>query len=168
MAAQTEEAWLQLLPGLRRFARSLTGNTYDADDLVQGTVERVLTRGLPEQTELRRWTFRVCRNLWIDELRGRSVRSRHVVDSDQVDPEAIGRDPGNVERRALEEAMRAMQRLPIEQREVLAMVAIEGMTYRETASVLEIPEGTVMSRLSRARAQLTSWLDTQPTEGMVQ
>lgn len=168
MAAQTEEAWLQLLPGLRRFARSLTGNTYDADDLVQGTVERVLARGLPEQTELRRWTFRVCRNLWIDELRGRSVRSRHVVDSDQVDPESIGRDPGNVERRALEEAMRAMQRLPIEQREVLAMVAIEGMTYRETASVLDIPEGTVMSRLSRARAQLTSWLDTQPAEGMVQ
>jgi RNA polymerase sigma factor (sigma-70 family) len=168
VAAQTEEAWLQLLPGLRRFARSLTGSTYDADDLVQGTVERVLARGLPEQTELRRWTFRVCRNLWIDELRGRSVRSRHVVDSDQVDPESIGRDPGNVERRALEEAMRAMQRLPIEQREVLAMVAIEGMTYRETASVLDIPEGTVMSRLSRARAQLTSWLDTQPAEGMVQ
>lgn len=167
MSAHTEDAWLELLPGLRRFARSLTGNLFDADDLVQGTVERVLARGLPEEAELRRWTFRVCRNLWVDELRGRSVRNRHVADPDDVDPEAIGRDPGNVERRALEEAMQAMQQLPVEQREVLAMVAIEGMTYRETASVLEIPEGTVMSRLARARAQLAARLQQERVEGVV-
>lgn len=167
MVLQTEDAWLELLPGLRRFARSLTGNLHDADDLVQATVERVLAKGPPEQTALRRWSFRVCRNLWLDELRGRSVQSRHFVDPDLLEADTIGRDPAHVERRALEEAMAAMQRLPMEQREVLAMVAIEGMTYREASSVLDIPEGTVMSRLSRARAQLSSWLDAEPAEDLV-
>jgi len=154
----TEHAWAELVPRVRRFALSLTGNACDADDLVQSTVERALSRGIPPEAEPRRWLFRVCRNLWIDEVRGRAVRHRHLEHPAGVDGEGLGDPSGNVDRRALEEALAAMQTLSSEHREVLSLVAIEGCSYREAAAVLEVPVGTIMSRLARARATLASRL----------
>ena len=148
---------LDALPRVRRFALSLTGNREDADDLLQSTAERVLGRGLPEGADVLRWMFRVARNLWIDEVRSRRVRlvaaGREPEGEATVDGEnsAIG----TLQMREIGDAMAS---LPEEQRALLSLVAIEGLTYREAAEVLEIPIGTVMSRLARARAGMAARL----------
>jgi RNA polymerase sigma factor (sigma-70 family) len=158
---EVREAMLEALPRVRRFARSLTGNPHDADDLLQSTVERVLERNVPEGTEVLKWMFRVCRNLWIDELRYREVRGRTAT-GDLPDPEGSA-DPSAGEAAIigtlyLEQVEAAMAGLSGEQRAVLSLVAIEGLSYREAAEVLEIPIGTVMSRLARARGALADRL----------
>lgn len=137
---------------MRRFACSLTRNRDDADDLLQSTLARVLERGVPDDADLLRWMFRVCRNLWIDELRSRTVRG---VVGDAAEPAVDGEAVllGEV---AVREVTDAMAALPEEQRALLSLVAVEGLTYREASEVLEIPIGTVMSRLARARAALAA------------
>jgi RNA polymerase sigma-70 factor (ECF subfamily) len=158
LSERVREAMLDALPRVRRFALSLTGNREDADDLLQSTVERVLGRGLPEDADVLRWMFRVARNLWIDEVRSRKVR---LVAADRREPEdeatVDGEDAaiGGVQMREIGDAMAS---LPEEQRALLSLVAIEGLTYREAAEVLEIPIGTVMSRLARARAGMAARL----------
>ncbi len=146
------------MPRLRRYARSLTGSPADADDLLQNTVERAMTRNRPGGQDLLKWLFRVCRNLWIDEVRARDVR-RDAAERirDQAPPPATlpAREPGG----ALDDVTAAMERLAPEQREVLLLVAVEGFSYREAAELLDIPAGTVMSRLARARAALVRQLD---------
>jgi RNA polymerase sigma-70 factor (ECF subfamily) len=155
-SADRREEMLSILPNLRRFALSLAGNMADADDLLQSTVERLLERGLPASAELLPWSFKVCRNLWIDELRSRKVRRNASRDP------ALGADdvfPGEeqvIGEISLAEVQLALARLPEEQRSVLELVAVEGYSYRDAAEVLDIPIGTVMSRLARARAALTS------------
>lgn len=148
-----------LVPQLRRFAYALTRHADDADDLVQTTMERVLSRPMPDDVELVKWMFRVSRNIWIDDLRSRKVRRDAVAD---IAAEA-GLDASTEERVAAREALRrtkeGIDALPDEQREVLAMVAIAGMAYREAAEALAIPIGTVMSRLARARAALAAHLE---------
>jgi RNA polymerase sigma-70 factor (ECF subfamily) len=150
---------LEALPKLRRFALSLTGNPPDADDLLQATVERALTRTSPTgKLDATKWMFRICRNLWIDELRSRKVRET-ATDS----PESLGEPAADTETIVSEltfrEVLAAMDELPDEQRSVLSLVAVAGMTYREAAEVLEVPIGTVMSRLARARAALAERFD---------
>jgi RNA polymerase sigma factor (sigma-70 family) len=157
LSERVREAMLDALPRVRRFALSLTGTREDADDLLQSTVERVLGRGLPEDADLLRWMFRVARNLWIDEVRSRKVRlvaDRHEPEDEAtVDGESTA--IGGVQLREIGDAMAS---LPEEQRALLSLVAIEGLTYREAAEVLEIPIGTVMSRLARARAGMAARL----------
>ena len=145
---------LAVLPNLRRFALSLTGNLPDADDLLQSTVERVLARGAPDDVHMLRWLFRVCRNLWIDELRARKVRETAAQEPDEIGELASGGESDVIAGLALTEAGKVIQAMPAEQREVLALVAVEGFSYREAAGLLDIPIGTVMSRLARARARL--------------
>jgi RNA polymerase sigma-70 factor (ECF subfamily) len=148
------EAMLEALPRVRRFALSLTGNRHDADDLLQSTVERVLTRAVPERADLSKWMFRVCRNLWIDEIRARNVRLKATERPELAEqPLAAGEDP-IIGALTLREVDRAMADLPAEQREVISLVAVEGLSYREASDVLDIPIGTIMSRLARARAVL--------------
>jgi len=142
---------LQNLGAIKRFCLSMTGTTADADDLLQLTVERLLERGMPSDADVTRWTYRVCRNIWLDELRSRDVRSRYV----QAEVAANG-DLQEIESEALvtlelERANRAMSELPEEQRSVLLLVAVEGRSYAEVAEILDIPIGTVMSRVARAR-----------------
>lgn len=154
------EQLMAILPALRRFARSLTHSAHDADDLLQGTVERILRKGVPDDVELARWAFTVCRNLWIDEYRARRTRRNA-----QWDPQLTAANHSDGERdihsqMALEEVDRAMQQLPQEQNLVLSMVAVQGLSYKRTAEELDIPVGTVMSRLARARARLTELLHT--------
>ncbi|TRW49869.1 RNA polymerase sigma factor [Aliidiomarina halalkaliphila] len=147
-----------LLPPLRRFAFSLTTSMPDADDLVQQTVERILTRPVPDDVELLKWAFRVCRNLWIDDYRARRVRENATFDTDLQQAQQVnGTDVIETEME-LNHVGEAMKRLPADQHEVLAMIAVQGMSYRETAESLNIPIGTVMSRLARARSALAQQL----------
>jgi RNA polymerase sigma-70 factor (ECF subfamily) len=152
--SERREELLAILPNLRRFALSLAGTMADADDLLQSTVERLLERGLPGDADLLPWSFKVCRNLWIDEIRAQKVRRNAARDP------ALGADdvfPGEeqvIGEISLRETQIAMAAMSEEQRSVLELVAVEGYSYREAAEVLEIPIGTVMSRLARARSAL--------------
>lgn len=150
---------LAALPRLRRFARSLTGNRHDADDLMQTTVERVLERGLPENADVTRWMFKVCRNLWIDEVRARDVRQRAAQTPELAEQPTVSGEATAIGELTLREVDTAMAALPEEQRAVVSLVAVEGLTYREAAEVLDTPIGTIMSRLARARAALTERLE---------
>ena len=145
---------VEILPNIRRFAYSLTSNMADADDLLQSTVERVLERGLPEEVPLLPWCLRIGRNLWIDEIRSRKVRkdasSEPAVMGDQVlmgEQQVLGEI-------ALGEVQDALRTMSEDQRAVLELVAIEGFSYKEAAELLDVPTGTVMSRLARARSTL--------------
>ena len=144
----------QLLPALSRFCRSLTHSAHDADDLLQATVERILDKGVPEGVDLTRWAFTVCRNLWVDAYRSHKVRQRATKD-----PALSARNTYDGEKSVqlemeLAEVNRAMGQLPPEQLLVLNMVAVQGMSYKAVADSLNIPAGTVMSRLARARQRL--------------
>jgi RNA polymerase sigma-70 factor (ECF subfamily) len=158
---------LAVLPRLRRFALALTGKAPDADDLVQDTVERAL-RNLDRWTPGTRmdsWMFRIAQNLWIDTLRSRRVRGQ-AVSVDEVD--IVGADGARdaEARLTLSQTRQALAKLPEEQRVVVALVLIDGMSYREAASVLGVPMGTVTSRLSRARDALAAHVFGK-TEGTV-
>ena len=127
---------------------------------MQATAERVLDKGVPENVELLRWMFKVCRNLWIDDRRAHQVRQRAHRQPELSDEPIVSGEAVVLGELALREVEHALARLPDEQRDVLALVAVEGLTYREAAEVLDTPIGTVMSRLARARAALVAQLDT--------
>ena len=145
-----------LVPRLRRVAAAITGSLEAGDELVQATCVRVLERSdqFRPGTRFDSWVFRILRNIWLDEKRREAVRGV------RVDPELVALSDGGVGARRPEDRMMMrrvgaeVQALPPEQRLVLTLVAIDGWSYRETAEMLDIPIGTVMSRLSRARARL--------------
>lgn len=158
-----ERDLLDLLPRLRRFARSLTLDAADADDLCQLALERALKAEdqWAKGTRLDSWMYRIIRNCWIDELRSRRRRGETVaIDVDGFDlPDASDRQ---MEARAeLNNVDRAMSALPPEQREVIALVLVEGLAYREAAELLDLPMGTVTSRLVRGRQALMELLGEQ-------
>ncbi|WP_373188116.1 RNA polymerase sigma factor [Halopseudomonas sp.] len=156
----------QLIPGLRRFAYSLTGTVADADDLLQSTVEKLLLRAPPEEVELNRWAFRLCRNLWIDECRSRKVRYEAAQRPELTDGQWVDGERATVSQIQLEQVNAAMARLPDGQREIIAMVAVQGMSYLEVSEILEVPKGTVMSRLARARAALSDLMNNAPARAL--
>lgn len=144
---------IALLPNLRRYALSLSRRADVADDLVQITVERALTARAQHDpaTRLDAWVFRILRNAWIDMTRRTKTRGQTVDIDDAPEASVVdGRDVTEA-RLMLVAATTAIDALPAEQREVMVLICMEEMTYAEAASVLDIPVGTVMSRLSRAR-----------------
>ena len=146
-----------ILPRLRRFARALTGNPHDADDLVQVALERALARAhqLRPDAALAGWVFGILRHAWIDELRARA-RSERVFA-----PEESGQTVGDAGQGAQAEMLSvqdAMGRLPEEQRIAVALVLVEGLSYKEAAHVMDVPIGTLTSRLARAREALQAML----------
>jgi RNA polymerase sigma-70 factor (ECF subfamily) len=146
---------LEILPGLRRFALSLAGNAADGDDLLQATVERLLERGLPAAAELMPWSIKVCRNIWIDEVRARKVRRRAGEELLHVEERrSVSGESDMLTELTLREVQVVLAELPAEQRAVLELVVVEGHSYREAADMLDTPIGTIMSRLARARAAL--------------
>jgi RNA polymerase sigma factor (sigma-70 family) len=151
---------LELLPALRRYAWSMTHSVNDADDLLQGTVERLLRKGVPEGVELARWAFTVCRNLWIDEYRSRKTWQTTELDPDLTEAGQVDGERDVQAQMQLKQVMTAMRQLPGEQQMVLNMVSVQGLSYQEVADSLDIPIGTVMSRLARARGKLTEILNT--------
>lgn len=154
---------IQLLPRLRNFARSLTGAADQADDLVQTGIEKALRNldSFTPGTRLDAWMFRILRNAWIDTVRAR----RDTTEFDAEAAETLAGEDGRKtteDRLHLSEVRRAMTDLPEDQRTVLMLVCVEGMRYREVAEALDIAEGTVMSRLSRARLALADILKDKP------
>src|SRR5258706_9931070 len=136
-----------LLPRLRRYALSLTGKAADADDLVQDTIVRAL-RSIDQWqpgTQLDRWMFRITKNLWLDGLRARQVRRRAAEDTPP--PEPLDGERAMQSHIELENTRRALQRLPEEQRIVVALVLLDGMSFRDAADGLVRPIGTGTSRL---------------------
>jgi RNA polymerase sigma-70 factor, ECF subfamily len=148
-------ALAELLPRLRRFGMSLTGSRADGDDLVQMACERALTRQSQLQIEARldKWMYRIMRNLWVDELRARQVRRHDPIES--LDRVSFEDGASAAESRlTLAAVRRALGDLPEEQRTVLTLVCVDGLSYKEAAEVLAVPIGTVMSRLARGRQEL--------------
>ena len=158
MATDVRHDMIALIPRLRRFARALAGSTDDADDLVQGACERALRAidSWERGSRLDSWMFRILRNLWIDELRRK--KAERIADGAEVDLEAPGEDGRLTTESGLElmQVRALIAALPAAQREVLALVCIEDLSYREAAEVLQVPIGTVMSRLARARLALAA------------
>ncbi len=146
------------IPALRRYARALLGDPDAAEDLVQDSLERAISRRhlWRHHGSMRAWLFRIMHNLHVNQQRARRLRPTGTPLDELVDPPSQAeRQTGHLE---LLELQRAIEELPEEQRAVLLLVALEGLSYREVAEVLAIPIGTVMSRLSRARARLSERL----------
>ena len=150
------------IPRLRRYGRALTGDSSRADDLVQDTLERALTRfTLWPPRDLRPWLFAIMHNLFINQVR-------------RPDPVEYQDDPGEGDAHSPMDALElrdldtALQKLPQEQREVLLLVALEELSYADAARVLGVPQGTVMSRLSRGRDRLRILLALPDTPSHLQ
>lgn len=142
----------QQIPRLRRYARALTGDRSAADDLVQDTLERALSRFhlWRRGSDLRAWLFTIMHNLYVNQIRSR-IRHQHEALDEPTTDALQYREPDWSELRDIGDAM---AKLPVEQRTVLLLVGLEQFTYEEAARVLDVPIGTVMSRLSRARERL--------------
>jgi RNA polymerase sigma-70 factor, ECF subfamily len=154
-----------LVPRLRRFCLALTRSADAGDDLAQSTIERALSRidQWQQGTRLDSWMFRIAQNIFIDEMRASKRRGT------QVDVEALEAVAGDDGRRItearsdMERARQAIAALPDDQRVLVALVIIDGQSYKEAAAILDIPIGTVMSRVSRARQSIAAYVGAAPS-----
>ncbi|MFF7057745.1 RNA polymerase sigma factor [Achromobacter spanius] len=155
MRADDEALILACIPSLRRYARGLTGDPHRADDLVQDTLERAWSRysRWQKRGELRAWMFGIMHNHFIDGVRANNRRADQTAPGDLPDVPVRATQTDQLEVRDLD---RCLQALPPEQREVLLLICVEDLSYQDTARVLDVPIGTVMSRLSRAREKLAA------------
>jgi len=146
-----------LLPRLRRFARTLTGSAHDADDLVHIAIERALSRSdqLRPGAPVSSWVFGILRNAWIDEARAQN-RRRRVFAAEELGENVA--DPSGHQHADVISVQGALARLPEEQREVVGLVLVEGLSYKEAAEIMNVPVGTVTSRLARGRDALQAML----------
>ena len=148
------------IPRLRRYARALTRDTAAADDLVQDCLTRALGKLHLWQkgTDLRAWLFTILHNQYVNYVR-RSVREGAAVGLTESEPQ-LTRAPQQGHRLELRDLERAITKLPEEQRSAILLVGLEGMRYEEVAAVLDVPVGTIRSRLSRGREALRKLVDT--------
>jgi len=152
---------IEQLPGLRRYARALTGDAWAADDLVQDTLERACVKWQLwlAGTDLRAWLFTLMHNLYMNQRRV----VQPTANATQIDDIQSELPAPEADKDSALDLTRCLQRLPDDQRAVLLLVTLEDMSYGEAAKVLGIPIGTVMSRLSRARTRLRELMDgTEP------
>jgi RNA polymerase sigma-70 factor, ECF subfamily len=158
-------ALAELLPRLRRFGRAMTGSVSEGDDLAQAACERALQRFAQLRVEARldSWMYTMMRRMWIDEMRSRRVRQHEPIDAAE---EVIGEEGEAVVEGQLTLAAvrRALAKLPEEQRTVLTLVCVDGLSYKQTAEVLGIAIGTVMSRLARGREALHQQMLKPPAD----
>ncbi|MES2509805.1 MAG: RNA polymerase sigma factor [Pseudomonadota bacterium] len=149
------------IPSLRRYARSLTGDAWMADDLVQDTLERACSkwRLWTAGSDLRAWLFTLMHNVFVNQVRSavRQASAGATVNVDDVEHELVATDSGQAQGMDLQ---RCLLRLPEDQRVVLLLVSLEDLSYEEVAKITSVPVGTVMSRLSRARSRLRELMDT--------
>jgi RNA polymerase sigma-70 factor, ECF subfamily len=157
VAGEINEQVVALLPRLRRFARSLSRNQHDADDLVQLAVERALrgAQQFHEGASVASWLFGIMKNAWIDACRAHARRGEVPLPEDSGEHPAVSPVDTNANLWSVSEAM---SKLPEDQRLAIALVLVEGMSYKEAAAVLEIPIGTLTSRLARGRSALAASL----------
>jgi RNA polymerase sigma-70 factor (ECF subfamily) len=152
------------IPRLRRYARALTRDLIAADDLVQDCLTRALGKLhlWQEGTDLRAWLFTILHNQYVNHVR-RSVREGAAVGLNESEP-LLTRAPHQGKRLELRDLERAIAKLPEEQRSVILLVGLEGMRYEEVAAVLDVPVGTIRSRLSRGREALRRLMGIVPDE----
>lgn len=146
-----------VIPGLRRYANALVRDPTEADDLVQDCLERAVARWGQRRADgdTRSWLYAILHNLAVN--RWRTLRRRGVMASIQtVNQAVLSVAPAQEHDLARADILRALDRLPHEYRAVILLVTVEGLSYAETARILDTPLGTVMSRLSRGRARLAS------------
>lgn len=151
------------IPRLRRYARALTRDANRADDLVQDTLLRALTKQdrWEPGSNLRAWLFTLMHNQYVNDVR-RGNRDAGAIDIDEISTSLVATtDP--TAWRQLYELERALGQLPTEQREVILLVGLEGLSYEDAAAILAVPVGTVRSRLSRGREALRRQLDVSET-----
>jgi RNA polymerase sigma-70 factor, ECF subfamily len=159
MSQSFNDQLIALLPRLRRFARGMTGSKAAADDLVQAACERALSRShqFQEGTRFDSWLFRIMQTIWIDQVRARAVRREEPEEAAMM----LGSDSAarQIEARLrLGEVQAALNSIPDEQRAALMLVTVEGLSYKEAAQIAQVPVGTIMSRLARARVALEAKL----------
>ena len=147
------------VPRLRRYARALTRNAVRADDLVQETLVRALHKEHLWQrgTDLRAWLFTIMHNQNVNEIR-RAIRDDATVDLENCSAILTARTDPTASRQ-LRELDHALAQLPEEQRQVILLVGLEGMSYEDAAAILDVPIGTIRSRLSRGRESLRKLMD---------
>ncbi len=153
---RVEDLLVAFLPNLRRFAISLCRSRDLADDLVQAACERALasSESFAPGTRFDAWMFRILRNLWIDQIRRQKTAGPQVDIDERTDLSAGDAERDAESRLSLQDVAQAIGALSDDQREVLLLVCVEGLSYRDAAEALEVPIGTVMSRLARARRNL--------------
>lgn len=144
-----------LIPGLRRYARSLLRDADAADDLVQDCLERVVGRWHQRRTDgnARSWVYTILHNLAVNRMNQRARRGPHPA-MDNAPEAALAEQPTQESPLHSRDIVAAVDRLPDDQKAVLLLISTEDLSYAEAARVLDIPVGTVMSRLSRARERL--------------
>jgi RNA polymerase sigma-70 factor, ECF subfamily len=149
------------IPSLRRYAWSLLRNAADADDLVQDCLVRALDKlgTVRSEGQLRPWLFTIMHNLYINRWRRTKIRAEIPAGDADTD---IAVPPAQQASSEMRDVMRGLHELPPEQRQVILLVAVEGFEYAEVAAMLGVPIGTVMSRLSRARDRLRSFVEGRP------
>jgi RNA polymerase sigma-70 factor (ECF subfamily) len=151
---------IQHIPRLRRYARALARDPARADDLVQDTLERALAKldlWRPD-SDLRAWLFTLMHNLFVNQMR--SAGSHTLCELDEANDVPVS--GGQNEALAVRDIHAALSQLPPEQREVMLLVGLEQFAYADAARILGVPQGTVMSRLSRARERMRLLLEGQP------
>lgn len=162
---ELREAMVSSLPNLWRFAISLCGRADMADDLVQITCLRALERShqIYDLSGVRRWLITICRSVWYNERRAQAVRQFQSLDSPEG--ESLASELLSAETNIFfAEVFTKVMHLPEAQRSVVVLVLVEGYTYREAAEILDVPIGTIMSRLSSARAKIGQHLEDAPAQ----
>ncbi|QFT76860.1 RNA polymerase sigma factor [Erythrobacter sp. THAF29] len=157
---------IQILPRLRRFCLALARRPDVADDLCQATVERALARAdqFVPGSKLDSWMYKIAQNIWIDEGRRQQTRGTEVDVDHAYD--MVGSDGLKVVegRSDLARAREALASLPEEQRVLITLVVLDGMSYKDAAETLAIPMGTVMSRIARARRAIDKHVNGEPAQ----
>ncbi len=159
------DQFVEHIPRLRRYARALCSDRYAADDLVQDTLERALNKlhlWKPD-SDMRAWLFSIMHSVFVNQWRS----PRREVEVNMAEQPEVIVPATPFDRIELAEVEQALLGISAEQREVLLLVAVEQMSYADTAKALAIPIGTVMSRLSRARASVRARLSPQPDIALV-
>jgi RNA polymerase sigma-70 factor (ECF subfamily) len=161
-----ERLVVEQIPRLRRYARALTGDREPADDLVQETLTRAMSRRhlWIREKKIRPWLFTIMHNLYVNEIEKRA-RTPVLIAAEEDDTRLVAK--GHAEDGViLRDLERALKELSEEQREVVLLVGLEQLSYKETARVLGIPSGTVMSRLSRGRERLREMMSGKSGAGL--
>lgn len=155
-----------IVPALRRYARGLTGARADADDLVQDCLERAIGRWHQRRSDddTRAWVFSILHNLAMTRLRRARLQPPHLT-LDDSDEGELSYAASQEDRMRYRDLLATLALLPDEQRAVLLLVAVEKLSYQDAARTLDVPIGTVMSRLSRARERLSRLLAAEPRSG---
>lgn len=152
---------LALLPRLRRFTRGLTGSSDAGDDLLQDTVERAISNidSWTPGTRLDSWMYRIAHNRFLNLKRAEGTQRNYQRLQVHYESQSLDGERQAEGRLAYSQVRNLVALLPEDQRAALLLITVEGLSYRETASVLGIPEGTVTSRIARARTSLREWLE---------